>query len=245
MFHRELEVIWPLDRRYYLSACADPVALAGRRRQRRSRPDPDAVFVALGSELATFHEIAQRLSAADDGDKGKISRAHPACTGGRPPSLVVLSSYPVNEWAVRPRTVVRRSMTSLVRIIEKPELSDAELNDLFCASWASHNTRTFASVLRRSLTYFGAFQESMLVGFVNVAWDGGDYAFLLDPTVRPAHRRRGIGLALVAAAVKASAASGAEWLHVDYERGLDHFYRRAGFRPTQSGLIRLVGASDE
>jgi GNAT superfamily N-acetyltransferase len=130
-------------------------------------------------------------------------------------------------------------MSGSVRIIEKPDLSDAVLNDLFSASWTSHTVRAFGPILQRSLTYLGAYQDSELVGFVNVAWDGGDHAFLLDPTVLPSCRRRGIGLALVAAAVKATAASGAEWLHVDYDAALDPFYRRAGFRPTHAGLIHL------
>ena len=136
-------------------------------------------------------------------------------------------------------------MNTDVRIIEKPDLSDTELSDLFGASWTSHTVRAFGPILQRSLTYFGAYQDSKLVGFVNVAWDGGDHAFLLDPTVLPACRGRGIGLALVAAAAKASAASGAEWLHVDYDAALDGFYRRAGFQPTHAGLIRLSMGRDE
>jgi ribosomal protein S18 acetylase RimI-like enzyme len=106
-------------------------------------------------------------------------------------------------------------MDDNVRIIEKPDLSNAELNDLFSASWTAHTMRAFEPILQRSLTYFGAYQDSQLVGFVNVAWDGGDHAFLLDPTVLPACGRRGVGLALVEAAIKASATGGAEWLHVD------------------------------
>src|SRR6266496_3310579 len=31
-----------------------------------------------------------------------------------------------------------------------------------------------------------------LVGFVNVAWDGGDHAFLLDTKVAAQHQRQGI-----------------------------------------------------
>ena len=131
-----------------------------------------------------------------------------------------------------------------VRIIEKPDLSDAELNHLFSASWTAHRVRAFGPILQRSLTYFGAYQDSRLIGFVNVAWDGGDHAFVLDPTVLPAYRRRGVGLALVAAAIKASATVGAEWLHVDYDAALDGFYRRAGFLPTHAGLIRLSACDD-
>ena len=81
---------------------------------------------------------------------------------------------------------------------------------------------------------------SALVGFVNVAWDGGDHAFLLDPTVRPDHRRAGIGTELVRIAVRHAADAGCEWLEVDFEERLATFYLDAcGFRPTQAGLIRL------
>jgi ribosomal protein S18 acetylase RimI-like enzyme len=135
-------------------------------------------------------------------------------------------------------------MNDNIRIIERPNLSDTELNDLFSASWTSHTGRAFGPVLQRSLTYFGAYQDAKLVGFVNVAWDGGDHAFLLDPTVLPAYRGRGVGLALVAAAVNASAVNGAEWLHVDYDAELDGFYRKAGFQPTHAGLIRLSAGGD-
>jgi ribosomal protein S18 acetylase RimI-like enzyme len=135
-------------------------------------------------------------------------------------------------------------MNDNVRILEKPDLSDIELNDLFTASWSAHTVRAFGPILQRSLTYFGAYQDSQLVGFVNVAWDGGDHAFLLDPTVLPACRRRGIGLALIAAAIIASTTRGAEWLHVDYDPALDGFYRKAGFRPTHAGLIHLLAGAD-
>jgi GNAT superfamily N-acetyltransferase len=130
-------------------------------------------------------------------------------------------------------------MKNDVQVVERPKLSDVELNELFTASWPAHAARSFAPILQQSLSYFGACHESTLVGFVNVAWDGGDHAFLLDPTVLPAWRRRGIGLALVAAAVDACAARGVEWLHVDYDATLEPFYRKAGFTQTQAGLIRV------
>jgi GNAT superfamily N-acetyltransferase len=79
-----------------------------------------------------------------------------------------------------------------------------------------------------------------LVGFVNVAWDGGDHAFLLDTKVAGAHQRRGIATALVGQAVRHAKATGCEWLHVDFEQHLAAFYFDAcGFRPTPAGLIHL------
>ena len=83
-------------------------------------------------------------------------------------------------------------------------------------------------------------REGLLVGFVNVAWDGGDHAFLLDTKTRGSHQRRGIATRVVGHAVVQAAAAGCEWLHVDHEPGLDAFYLDAcGFRPTAAGLIRL------
>jgi hypothetical protein len=60
-------------------------------------------------------------------------------------------------------------MSGSVRIVEKPDLSDAVLNDLFRASWTSHTVRAFGPILQRSLIYLAAYQDSELVGFVNVA----------------------------------------------------------------------------
>ena len=124
---------------------------------------------------------------------------------------------------------------------ERPPLTDAALNRLFAVAWPRHVTREFGATLAHCLTYFGAYRGTDLVGFVKVAWDGAEHAFLLDPTVHPAERRRGLGRALVEAARRAAAASGATWLHVDYEAELAPFYASAGFRSTAAGLMALTG----
>jgi GNAT superfamily N-acetyltransferase len=80
-----------------------------------------------------------------------------------------------------------------------------------------------------------------LVGFVNVAWDGGDHAFLLDTKVAGRHQRQGIATTLVGHAAWQAKAAGCEWLHVDFEEHLAAFYFDAcGFRPTPAGLIHLA-----
>lgn len=131
------------------------------------------------------------------------------------------------------------------RIVERPDLTDDELNALFSLSWTTHQRRLFGAELARSLTYLAAYQNAELVGFVNVAWDGGSHAFLLDPTVLPAWRRQGIGSALVQAAARAAASKGAEWLHVDYEPALQPFYASVGFRPSLAGVLRLRANSHD
>ena len=121
-----------------------------------------------------------------------------------------------------------------------PSLSDDLLNELFAASWPGHRVRPFQRVLSQSLGHVGALSDKRLVGFVNVAWDGGHHAFILDTTVHPDFRRKGIGTRLVREAVEIASGAGAEWLHVDFEPALVSFYREAcGFVPTEAGLIKL------
>ena len=80
-----------------------------------------------------------------------------------------------------------------------------------------------------------------LVGFVNVAWDGGVHAFLLDTCVADEQRGAGIGTELVRRAVAEARKAGCDWLHVDLEPHLASFYARCGFGPTHAGLMRLAG----
>jgi GNAT superfamily N-acetyltransferase len=120
-----------------------------------------------------------------------------------------------------------------------PELTDAELNELFGASWPGHRPTSFAPVLSRSLAWIAARRGGRLVGYVNVVGDGSVHAFILDTTVHPDERRKGLGVRLVRAAADEARRRGGEWLHVDYEPHLESFYQQCGFRPTAAGLLRL------
>jgi ribosomal protein S18 acetylase RimI-like enzyme len=85
----------------------------------------------------------------------------------------------------------------------------------------------------------------MLIGFVNVAWDGGDHAFLLDTKVHPDHQRRGLGTRIVDRAVVEARRAGCEWIEVDFDdadRLAPFYFEACGFRPTNAGLIHLVDA---
>ena len=88
-------------------------------------------------------------------------------------------------------------------------------------------------------------EDGSVVGFVNVAWDGGDHAFLLDPKTRGEVQRQGIGTQLVSLAAQHAKAAGCEWLHVDFEPELEPFYLEAcGFSSTRAGLIHLPTLSN-
>ena len=52
------------------------------------------------------------------------------------------------------------------------------------------------------------------MGFVNVAWDGGIHAFMLDTTVHPAYQRQGIGRHLVELAAAEARRRRMEWLQL-------------------------------
>lgn len=127
-----------------------------------------------------------------------------------------------------------------VVIVRNPPIADAEVNALRAAAWDQVGDQAWGPILARSLGWVGALEGERLVGFVNVAWDGGVHAFLLDTTVHPDWQRQGFGRALVREAALLAREGGAEWLHVDYEDELDGFYRGCGFRPTPAGLIDLT-----
>ncbi|MFD6421777.1 GNAT family N-acetyltransferase [Streptomyces sp. NPDC060198] len=97
-----------------------------------------------------------------------------------------------------------------------------------------------ARLERHSLGWVCAREDGLLIGFVNVLWDGGLHAFLLDTVVAREHRSRGVGAALVATAADEARAARCAWLHVDFEEHLRAFYVDAcGFRVTAAGLIAL------
>ena len=95
-------------------------------------------------------------------------------------------------------------------------------------------------VERYSLGWVCARQDGELVGWVNVAWDGGVHAFILDTIVAHDARHCGIGTKLVQIAVEQARAAGCEWLHVDFDDDMAAFYIEAcGFTPSPAGVIAL------
>jgi GNAT superfamily N-acetyltransferase len=119
---------------------------------------------------------------------------------------------------------------------------DSDVSGLHARAFGGDESRItdWGERLRKhALTWVGAFESETLVGFVQVAWDGGEHSFILDTAVDPRRRGRGIGAAVVKAAVEEAAKAGCVWVHVDFEPHLEEFYLgRCGFRPTSAGLIR-------
>ncbi len=130
-----------------------------------------------------------------------------------------------------------------VRLSVRADIDDQALSRLHALAFdMPYRTTAWRSQLQQhSLTWITAHDEDdLLVGFVNVAWDGGTHAFLLDTVVDPDRRHAALGTALVQRAATEAAAAGCIWLHVDFGEHLGGFYLDAcGFSPTAAGLRRL------
>ena len=125
-----------------------------------------------------------------------------------------------------------------IRIDAFPD--DADLRALLVTAWPDQAGRSYANVLRASLAHVCAYDSGRLIGFVNVAWDGGLHASIFDTCVEPSHRGRGLGAQLVGAAAAVARKRGALWLHVDFEAALAPFYAVCGFAETAAGLLGLT-----
>jgi hypothetical protein len=119
------------------------------------------------------------------------------------------------------------------------EFVNPELNRLHAEAFGhppeEHDWR--GQVERHSLGWVTCRAGEDLIGFVNVPWDGGEHAFILDTLVSPAVGRRGIGTRLVELAAAGAAEAGCTCLHVDFDEAHRPFYLGAcQFVPTAAGL---------
>ena len=124
----------------------------------------------------------------------------------------------------------------------RAEFASSALDALHAAGFGSEprGIDWAARVRRHSLGWVCAYDGERLAGFVNVPWDGGQHAFLVDTVVAAGARGAGVGTALVATAAAEARRAGCHWLHVDFLPKLSAFYLQAcGFRPTAAGLLEL------
>jgi ribosomal protein S18 acetylase RimI-like enzyme len=128
-----------------------------------------------------------------------------------------------------------------VRFAWRGDLTDDELVALTRSHRGNAQVGWWDRIRPHSLGWVtGRLDNGTLIGFVNVAWDGGDHAFLIDTKVRPDHQRRGIGTELVRIAARHAKEAGCEWMEVDFDDHLASFYYDScGFARTPAGLLHL------
>ncbi|TWE13326.1 acetyltransferase (GNAT) family protein [Rudaeicoccus suwonensis] len=96
-------------------------------------------------------------------------------------------------------------------------VEDAELVDLTIARGGVAEPGWWDRIRPHSLGWVAArTSDDKLVGFVNVAWDGCDHAFLIDTKTHPSHQHQGLGTTVVKLAISETRSAGCEWLFVDY-----------------------------
>jgi hypothetical protein len=129
--------------------------------------------------------------------------------------------------------------------------TNQEVNELHAEAF---ETRVFPEsewnwrelVARHSLGWVTARQDDVLVGFVNVIWDGLVHAWIQDVMVANNVRRMGIGVGVVMAAREGAREAGCEWLHVDLDDDLRSFYYDAcGFAKTNAGVMHLAQITEK
>ena len=131
-------------------------------------------------------------------------------------------------------------MSSGIQFLINPPVINLELNALFANAWPEpYEDRDFMPVLEKSLSYICAYQDTELVGFINIAWDGGLHAFLLDTTVHTRFRRQGIGQKLIEKA-KSLRSKLNLTVYQENPRSID-FYLKSGFSISGERLDEHTG----
>jgi ribosomal protein S18 acetylase RimI-like enzyme len=94
------------------------------------------------------------------------------------------------------------------------EFKNEALNALHADAFERPNATYdwWTQINRYSLGWVCARNGETLVGFVNVASDGGVRAFILDTIVARQAQRQGIGAEMVLIAIRESRKAGCEWL---------------------------------
>src|SRR3982750_1961031 len=99
--------------------------------------------------------------------------------------FLVGSSGPARCRTAMSDSEIPRPVPDAIELALNAELSEDALAQLFRESWPAAGERSLEAELEHSLCWVSARLGERLIGFVNVAWNGGQHAFLLDPVVHP------------------------------------------------------------
>ncbi len=115
-----------------------------------------------------------------------------------------------------------------------------EINALARLCWDDHEGCDYNNILKHSLAWVTArADDETLIGFYNLAWDGGRHALVFDLNVHPDFRRQGIALKMLEHAPRIAKESGVKYLHVDCDVSLEDLYKKAGYEMISAGIVYL------
>jgi GNAT superfamily N-acetyltransferase len=136
---------------------------------------------------------------------------------------------------------VRRQLTDGYELDDDDERLDLDAIVAFLtteAYWSSWRTREqIVAQVTRSLNLGVYSPAEEQVGYARVVTDGVSLAYLADVYVLAAHRRRGIGAALVDYAIE----HGPSWRWLLHTRDAGPLYARFGFGPPPANLMERPG----
>ena len=124
-------------------------------------------------------------------------------------------------------------------ILISPDFDNDELTNLFNESWPEGTLRDFSITHQHSLAYLIASEDKKIIGYLNIPHDGAYHAFIVDLTVHPNFRRRGVALLLLDHAVTVCRNKKYHWAHLDFKEELSPLYEKAGFQLSTAGLLNL------
>ena len=103
-------------------------------------------------------------------------------------------------------------------------------------SWDKQEGK-YDKILKQSYTHYSVYNDSQLIGFINVISDGIGDAFLVDLMVHPKFRSKGIGTALVKTAILDIKSDGVKFIQIIFDPEMETFFKRLGFHLVKAGII--------
>ncbi len=127
-----------------------------------------------------------------------------------------------------------------ISFILNPTISSQAICDLREAVGWGRSEEDYPTALHGYWATVGGFDATnKLAAWCAILSDGVRHAVLLDVIVHPSHQRKGVGKALVLAAVEHIQAHGITIIHVDFEPETTMFYEACGFRVGLGGIYEV------